>query len=88
MGSPSLLALPGIAKGLNSRKADQEAGPKTVSADGTSVPLEWLGLDGPLTEEDVLVLDRTLHLSEVVECPCLRSRTSRSASAATPHSRR
>jgi branched-chain amino acid transport system permease protein len=60
-----LLALPGIAQGLDTRRAAQEAGPKTVSADGTSVPLEWLGLDTPVAAEDVLVLDRTLHLPEV-----------------------
>ena len=60
-----LLALPGIAQALDDRRASKEAGPKTVSADGTSVPLEWLGLDAPVADEDVLVLDRTLHLPEV-----------------------
>jgi branched-chain amino acid transport system permease protein len=64
-----LLAMPGVAKSLNARKAAKEAGPSKVSADGTTVPLEWLGLDGPPSEEDVLVLDRSLHLPEVTNVP-------------------
>ncbi len=54
-----LLALPGIALGLDTRKAG------AVSTDGTSVPLEWLGLDQPPSAEDVLVLDKQLDLPEV-----------------------
>jgi hypothetical protein len=61
--------MPGIAKALNRKKAMAEAGPSTVSADGTTVPLEWLGLDGPVTDEDVVVLDRNLHLPEVSNVP-------------------
>ena len=60
-----LLALPGVAEQMDKRKAAKTAGPKTISDDGTTVPLEWLGIDAPLSEEDVLVLDRTLHLPEV-----------------------
>ncbi|HEX4432599.1 MAG TPA: ABC transporter permease [Frankiaceae bacterium] len=64
-GMVILLALPGIAEQMDKRKAAKTAPPKTVSDDGTTVPLEWLGIDAPLTEQDVLVLDQTLHLPEV-----------------------
>jgi branched-chain amino acid transport system permease protein len=60
-----LLAMPGIAQALDRRKAAQDAGPSALSADGTSEPLEWLGLDQPLSAEDLLVLDRKLDLPEV-----------------------
>ena len=60
-----LLAMPGIAQALDARRASVAAGPSTVSADGTSVPLEWLGLDEPLSAADVIVLDKKLDLPEV-----------------------
>ena len=60
-----LLALPGIAEQLDKRTARAAAGPSTLSSDGTSVPLEWLGVDEPFTVDDVLVLDRKLDLPEV-----------------------
>jgi branched-chain amino acid transport system permease protein len=64
-GMVILLALPGVAQSLDARREAKEAGPSAVSADGTSVPLEWLGLDSPIADDDVLVLDRTLNLPEV-----------------------
>jgi branched-chain amino acid transport system permease protein len=60
-----LLSLPQICMGMERRTAKMEAGPSTISFDGTSEPLEWLGLDEPFTAEDVLVLDRKLDLPEV-----------------------
>ncbi len=61
-----LLAMPGIAEQLDKAEGEwPQAGPSTVSTDGTTVPLEWLGLDEPVTAEDVLVLDRKLDLPEV-----------------------
>ena len=60
-----LLAMPGVCQALENRKLSKEAGPAEVSMDGTSVPLEWLGVDTPFTDEDVLVLDQKLDLPEV-----------------------
>ncbi len=60
-----LLAMPGICQVLENRRLNEVAGPATVSTDGTSVPLEWLGVDSPFTDEDVLVLDQKLDLPEV-----------------------
>jgi hypothetical protein len=60
-----LLAMPSIAEQFDAKKAKATAGPSTVSLDGTTVPLEWLGADGPISADDVLVLDRKLKLPEV-----------------------
>jgi branched-chain amino acid transport system permease protein len=60
-----VLAMPSIAEQLDAKKAKVTAGPATVSPDGTTVPLEWLGVDGPVSADDVLVLDRKLQLPEV-----------------------
>jgi branched-chain amino acid transport system permease protein len=68
-GMVILLALPGIAEQLDKRKAAKTAPAKTVSDDGTTVPLEWLGIDAPLSKEDILVLDQTLNLPEVSNVP-------------------
>jgi branched-chain amino acid transport system permease protein len=60
-----LLAMPGVCQVLESRKLSKEAGPAEVTSDGTSVPVEWLGVESPFTDEDVLVLDQKLDLPEV-----------------------
>jgi branched-chain amino acid transport system permease protein len=60
-----VLAMPSIAEQFDAKKAKATAGPSTVSLDGTTVPLEWLGADGPISADDVLVLDRKLKLPEV-----------------------
>jgi branched-chain amino acid transport system permease protein len=60
-----LLAMPSVADQFDAKKAKAVAGPSTVSLDGTTVPLEWLGADGPISADDVLVLDRKLKLPEV-----------------------
>ncbi len=65
----ALLGMPGIAKALDAKEAKLTADPSAVSEDGTSVPVEWLGLDGPVSEEDVLVLDKKLDLPEVSRVP-------------------
>ena len=60
-----LFSLPGIAESMDKRRARAMAGADAPSPDGTSVPLEWLGLDKRISEDDVLVLDRKLALPEV-----------------------
>jgi branched-chain amino acid transport system permease protein len=60
-----ILAMPTIADALDARKTKGLVGPSTVSSDGTTVPLEWLGLDQRVSDEDVLVLDKKLKLPEV-----------------------
>jgi hypothetical protein len=64
-----LLAMPGVAMLLDRRAAALVAGPAAFSLDGTSQPLEWLGLDEPVSEEDLQVLDRKLDLPEVTGVP-------------------
>ena len=60
-----IFAMPGVADLLNAQKARATGGASAVSSDGTTVPLEWLGMDGSVSAEDVLVLDRQLKLPEV-----------------------
>jgi hypothetical protein len=64
-----LLAMPGIAKSLDARRAAAEAGPSAVSADGTTVPLEWIGLEQRISPEDALVINKKLDLPEVTVVP-------------------
>jgi branched-chain amino acid transport system permease protein len=60
-----MFSMPGIAESMDKRRARAALGADAPSVDGTSVPLEWLGLDQRISEDDALILDRKLRLPEV-----------------------
>jgi branched-chain amino acid transport system permease protein len=60
-----IFAMPAIGDVIGTIRSRGSAGVSVVSTDGTTVPLEWLGIDGPVSAEDVFVLDKTLNLPEV-----------------------
>jgi branched-chain amino acid transport system permease protein len=64
-----VFAMPGIAKSMDARRAAAAAGPGALSADGTTVPLEWIGLEQRISPEDAVVINKKLDLPEVTVVP-------------------
>ena len=60
-----LLSMPSIAERMDKTRTRAALGEDAPSPDGTSVPLEWLGIDQRASADDVLVLDRKLRLPAV-----------------------